>query len=182
MSLALIVINGYQVTQRKLVPVIVTLNPQTGIPNVIGKVGEVAYEPKDEEIKYFLGQFIQRVRSVPADPVLIKKNWLEAYKFLRRAASITLNAMTNDDEDSPLKKIGEQTVTVQPISVIRVANSKSFQARWTEVVYGKNGGVKEQRTMAGVFTIEVSPPEDEASVLINPLGIYISTFQWAKEL
>ena len=182
MSVSLLAINGYQVAQRKLIPVIVTINPENGAPNVLGKVGETSYEPRDEEIKYFLGQFIQRVRAVPADSVLIKKNWLDAYKFLRRAASVSLNTMVNEDSDSPFKKIGEETVTVQPISVIRVNNSSSFQARWTETVYGKTGALKEQYTMTGVFTIEVSPPTDEQTVLTNPLGIFISTFQWSKEL
>lgn len=178
----LLVVNGIQVMQRKLVPVVVTVNPETGIPNVLGRVGEGKYEPQDEEIKYFLGQFLQKVRAVPADPVLIKRNWLEAYKFLRRSAAATLNAMTNNDDTSPLKKIGEETVTIQPISVIRVGSSPSYQARWTETVYGKNGGVKEEYTMAGVFTIEIGTPTDEPSIMVNPLGIFISTFQWAKEL
>lgn len=173
---------AFQISQRKLVPVVVTVNSENGAPSVIGKVGETVYEPKDQEIKYFLSQFIQKVRAVPADQVLIKKNWLEAYKFLRRSASVSLNAMINEDPESPFKKIGEQTVTVQPISIIRVNNSASFQVRWTEAVYGKTGALEEQYTMTGVFTTEVSPPLDEETVLTNPLGIFISTFQWSKEL
>lgn len=52
--------------------------------------------------------------------MLIKQNWLKAYKFMRAEASNQLNDKTNKDEDSPLKKIGEKTVIVQPITVVRL--------------------------------------------------------------
>ena len=36
--------------------------------------------------------------------------------------------------------------------------------------------------MTAVFTVEFDVPEDEASLAVNPLGLFPSGFQWDKEL
>ena len=163
-------------------PVVIALNAKSGEPTVLGKIGEIAYKPKLQEIKYFLGEFIQKVRTVPSDPVIIKKNWLDAYRFLRREAATKLNSITNTDAGGALRHIGKQTVIVQLIAVNQVGNSNSYQTRWKESRYNKNGGLMEEYVMSGVFTIEVTTPETEEVLAINPLGIFITSFGWSREL
>lgn len=182
LCLGLFLLNVYQVTQQKVVPFIVGVNEQTGEPRVFGKVDHKPYEPREEEIRYFLSQFVQYVRAVPSDPVVIKKNWLLAYQFLRPSASTLLNNITNTDINSPLKRIGQETATAALISVTRVAGSESFQVRWKEARFTKNGAPIEDYTMTGVFTFEIDTPEDEEALLANPLGLFITNFQWNREL
>lgn len=169
-------------TQNKTVPVIVGIDKERGEPVVFGKVSEHSYQPQAQEIKYFLSQFVTLVRGVPQDPVLIKQNWLKAYAFLRHDAANVLNDVTNKDPESPLKKIGAQTVIVQPLSVVQVADGNSFQARWEESIYNQQGNPVQRYTMNGVFTIELEPPRDEKALNQNPLGLYITNFQWNREL
>lgn len=171
-----------QSLQRKVIPVIVGIDAERGEPKVIGKVSEDGYQPKIQEIKYFLSQFIGFVRSVPSDPVLIKQNWLKSYSFLQHDAANLLNDLTNKDENSPLKKIGQQTVIVKPISVVQLAGTTSYQARWEEAIYDNNGLAKERYIMNGVFTIQITTPTDETALTQNPLGIFIENFQWSREL
>ena len=182
LSLGLFILNLYQVTQQKVVPFIVGVNEQTGEPKIFGKVDQRPYEPREEEIKYFLSQFVQYVRAVPSDPVVIKKNWLLAYQFLRPQASTLLNNITNADPNSPLKRIGQETATAALISVTRVAGSESFQVRWKEARFTKNGAPIEDYTMTGVFTFEIDTPKDEEALFANPLGLFITNFQWNREL
>ena len=167
---------------RKVIPVMVGIDKERGEPVVFGPVGEQAYKPQSQEVKYFLTQFITSVRAVPTDPVLIKQSWLRAYKFLRPEAANMLNDLANKDPESPLKKIGEETVIVKPISVVQVAGSNSFQSRWEESVYSKQGSLKDRYVMNAVFTIDLDPPKTEDTLQINPLGLYIKNFQWNKEL
>lgn len=171
-----------QSLQRKVIPVIVGIDTERGEPKVIGRVSEDGYQPKIQEVKYFISQFIGFVRSVPSDPVLIKQNWLKSYAFLRHDAANLLNDLTNKDENSPLKRIGQQTVIIKPISVVQVAGTNSYQARWEETIYDNNGLAKERYVMNGVFTVEMSPPTDEAALTQNPLGLFIENFQWSREL
>ncbi len=182
MSLTLLVACLYQVRERKIIPIIVGIDKERGEPVVIGPAGENSYKPQLQEIKYFLSQFITSVRSVPTDPVLIKHQWMRAYKFLRPEASNMLNDLTNKDENSPLKRIGEQTVIIKPISVTQVSETNSFQARWEEIIYEKQGSLKERYVMTGIFTIDLDPPRTEENLLVNPLGLFIKNFQWNREL
>ena len=171
-----------QAGQRKVIPVIVGLDRARGEPVVIGPADEKGYQPQTQEIKYFLANFISLVRSVPSDPVLIKQNWLKGYQFLKPKAANALNEQANQDEKSPLKRIGQETLIVQPLSIIQVAGSRSYQARWNETVYNAQGVVTERYVMNGVFTLEIESPRDEKALSINPLGIFISNFQWNREL
>jgi type IV secretory pathway TrbF-like protein len=181
-SLTLSGLSIVQVTQNKVIPMVITVNENSGEALVLGKAGESVYKPGEAQIRYFLIQFVKFVRSVPSDPIVIKNNWLQAYKFLRSEAALTLNLITNDDESGPLKKIGEETVAIQPISVLYVEGSKSYQARWSETVFDKNGDAIDTYTMTGLFTIESEPPTTEEAVLVNPLGIFIKSFQWNRDL
>lgn len=182
LSLILAATNVYQVLSIKIHPVVITVNSETGQPKVLGKLETLTYEPKEQEIKYFIGQFIQNIRAVPADPVVIKKNWFTAYSYLKPKASNYLNQLTQKDSDGALSKIGKETVTIKPISVLRVNGSNSFQARWKELRFDVGGSLKEEYVMSGVFTIVFDTPENMDVLSTNPLGLFIEDFQWNKEL
>ncbi len=167
---------------KKEVPIIVTLDLSSGQTNVLGFAKSIKYEPRIQEIKYFLSSFINKVRAVPIDPVIIKQNWNDAYVFLKREAAIKLNNQVNTDKNNPLNNIGTETVIVEPISVNQVANSSSYQARWSETRYNKNGGLIDSYTMSGVFSLEIETPDSEAVIRVNPLGIFITNFSWSREL
>lgn len=171
-----------QALQMKVVPMVIAVDEDSGKPFVVGKPKERQYEPRLEEVRYFLSEFIKKVRSVPADPVLIKSSWLDAYLFLRQEAANTLNAMTEGDPENPLNHIGEKTVSVRPLSVVQVGEGNSYQARWKEKLYDRSGSPIEEYTMTGVFTIEFETPSTERVLQVNPLGIFIKHFQWSREL
>ncbi len=171
-----------QITQRRVIPVLVGLDKERGEPTVLGPVKESNYTPGPVELKYFLSQFIRFVRSVPADQVVIKQNWLRAYAFLRKDAAGLLNEQTNNNPDSPLKKIGKFVVNVQPLSIVAIPATDSYQVRWKETVYSAQGMKTDEYTMLGTFSVELDPPKDEQTLHENPLGLFIRTFQWNREL
>ena len=153
-----------------------------GEADFMGRANSQPYQPQLQEITFFLTHFITLVRAVPSDPVLIKRNWLNAYQFLRPKAANALNEIANQDPKSPLKRIGEETLTLQPLSVTQVAGGSSYQVRWEETAYNSHGVVIERYIMNGVFTIEVNLPDDEKVLAVNPLGVFITNFQWNREL
>ena len=171
-----------QTHQSRVIPILVGVDRENGSPTVLGSAETVAYKMGPVEIKYFLAQFIRFVRSVPSDQVVIKQNWLRAYSFLRRDAAGLLNEITNKEVDSPLKKIGRVTVTVQPLSVAQIPETNSYQMRWRETEYSSSGTKTQEYTMLGNFILELEPPKDESTLQENPLGIYITNFEWTREL
>ena len=170
------------IRQQRVIPVIVALDKESGEPTVVGPVDQKKYQPGPLEVKYFLSQFIRFVRSVPLDQVVIKQNWLRAYSFLRKEAAGLLNEMTQKDANSPLNKIGKVLVTVQPLSILQIPDTASYQMRWKETVYSSHGTKIEEYTMLSTFIIEFEPPKDEQTLQENPLGLFIKNFQWNREL
>jgi type IV secretion system protein VirB5 len=170
------------VHQQRIIPVVVALDKESGEPTVVGPVDQRKYQPGPLEIKYFLSQFIRFVRSVPLDQVVIKQNWLRAYAFMRKEAAGLLNEMTQKEADSPFNKIGKVLVSVQPLSILQIPDTSSYQLRWKETVYSSNGTKIQEYTMLATFIIEIDPPKDEQTLQENPLGVFIKNFQWNREL
>jgi type IV secretion system protein TrbF len=56
------------------------------------------YRPTDPQIAWHLARFIENVRSIAADPVIVRQNWLAAYDFVTDKGAIALNdyARAND--------------------------------------------------------------------------------------
>ena len=73
------------------------------------------YRPTDPQIAWHLARFIEEVRSIPDDPVVLRQNWLEAYNYVTDKGALALNdyARTND----PFSKIGKAQVAVDVSSV-----------------------------------------------------------------
>ena len=40
------------------------------------------YHATDPQVAWHLARFIEQVRSVPADPIVLRQNWLDAYQYV----------------------------------------------------------------------------------------------------
>jgi type IV secretory pathway TrbF-like protein len=136
------------------------------------------YRPTDPQIAWHLARFIEEVRRIPADPVVLRHDWLEAYRFVTDRGALTLNdyARTSD----PFSKVGKTQIAVDVASVVR-ASDNSFRVAWVERHYVDNALAATERWSA-ILTIVVQPPTDAERLRKNPLGIYVHAFNWSKEL
>jgi type IV secretion system protein TrbF len=137
-----------------------------------------SYEPSDAQIAAELARFIEHVRGVSIDPVVVKQSWLKAYDYATDRAAQTLNDYAR--ENDPFAKIGQRSVSVEITSVVR-ASPTSFQLRWREKVF-ENGSLAGTQSFTGVLTIVSKPPRDAATLRANPLGIYVNAISWSREL
>jgi len=136
------------------------------------------YQPNDAQIAFYLARFIEQVRSIPADAIIVRQNWLRAYDFTTQAGALALNdyARAND----PFTKVGKQQVAVEVSSVIR-ASPSSFRIAWIERRY-QDGSLAATERWSAILTVAVQPPRDADTLRKNPLGIYINAINWSKEL
>jgi len=136
------------------------------------------YRPSDPQIAFHLARFIEQVRSIPADAIIVRQNWLRAYEFTTQAGALALNeyARAND----PFAKVGKQQVAVEVSSVIR-ASPDSFRVAWTERRY-QDGSLASTERWSAILTIVVQTPRDAEKLRANPLGIYVNAINWSKEL
>lgn len=136
------------------------------------------YRPTDPQVAWHLGRFIEQVRSIPADAIIVRQNWLRAYKFTtdRGAAALNDYARAND----PFTKVGRSQIAIEVSSVIR-ASPDSFRVAWTERHY-ENGQLSSTQRWTAILTIVVQPPRDAERLKANPLGIYVNAISWSREM
>ena len=136
------------------------------------------YQPTDPQIAFHLGRFIEQVRAIPADAIIVRQNWLRAYEWTtdRGAAALNDYARAND----PFTRVGRQQVAVEVSSVIR-ASPDSFRVAWVERRY-ENGQLSTTERWTAILTIVIQPPRDAERLKSNPLGIYVNAISWSREM
>lgn len=172
LSVALI----WQSQQGRVVPYVVAVD-RLGEARAISKA-EVAYRPTDAQIAWHLGRFIDDVRSVSLDPVLMRHDWLSAYDFVTQRGAAFLGDYARSAD--PFANLGERSVSVQVTSVVR-ASDTSFQVKWTETAFdrGRQTGISH---WTGILTVIVRPPTSAEMLRKNPLGLYVDAIDWTREL
>ena len=137
-----------------------------------------AYVPTTAEMGYFLADWVTKTRSKSIDPIVIRDNWTAAYHFVAGPALGQLNDYAKVHD--PFAGAGSQAVGVEVVSVL-ARSPATYQVEWRETTYDQ-GATTSTATWTGLFTTKIQPPKTEAEVRTNPLGIYITTFQWSREL
>lgn len=139
---------------------------------------QAEYRPTDPQIAFHLARFIEAVRSLPADPIVLRQNWLRAYDFTTDKGGQALNdyARRND----PFALVGKEQVAIDVSSVIR-ASSDSFRIAWSERHY-RDGTLTETSRWSAILTVRVQTPRTPDGLRSNPLGIFIDALNWSKEL
>ena len=136
------------------------------------------YRPTDAQVAWYLARFVEDVRGVSADPVVVRQNWLRAYDFTTDKGALALNgyAQAND----PFAGVGRVQVSVDVSSVIR-ASPDSFRVAWIERRY-ENGSLSSTERWTAILTTVLQPPRTADELRRNPLGIYVTAIDWSKEL
>ncbi|WP_319798410.1 conjugal transfer protein TrbF [Nitrobacter sp.] len=166
----------WQSARGSIVPWVVEVDrlgqAQTVAPATAG------YRPTDPEIAWHLARFIEQVRGIAADPIVVRQNWLGAYDFTTDKGALALNdyARTND----PFANIGKVQVAVDISSVIR-ASPDSFRVAWSERRY-QDGNLAATERWSAILTIVIQTPRTPDALRKNPLGIYINAINWSKEM
>ena len=160
-----------------------TITPWVVEVDKLGEARAVApadgdWSPTDPQIAFHLARFIEQVRSIPADPVVLRADWLSAYDFASATGAQALNdyARTND----PFAEVGKFQVAVDVSSVIR-ASKDSFRIAWTERRY-QDGSLIERSRWSAIVTVTLQPPRTPDAITKNPLGLFVTAINWSKEL
>jgi type IV secretion system protein VirB5 len=166
----------YQGATKQVATYIVPID-RYGQPGRIELAGRT-YAPGTAEIGYFLADWVTRTRSKSIDPIVIRDNWTSAYHFVAGQGIGQLNdyAKTHD----PFANAGQQAVSVQVVSVLQRSPS-TYQVQWRETTYDQ-GATTAVGNWTGLFTLKTEPPKTEAELRSNPLGLYITAFQWSRDL
>ncbi len=178
LSLSVTLASGmiWQTGQSRIVPYVIELDAEGAARAVRQAAGD--YHPSDAQIAFHLARFIDNVRSLSTDPIIVRRNWLRAYDYATARAANTLNGYARVQD--PFARVGERTVSVEVTSVVR-ASQKSFQVRWLERIY-VNGALDRIGRWTGVLAVVIEQPGDAETLRKNPLGIYVHDINWSRDL
>lgn len=165
----------WQSTRGTVVPWVVEVN-ELGEAQVIAPADRFD-RPSDPQIAFHLARFIENVRSVPADPIVLRTDWLRAYDFTTAQGALALNDFARQND--PFARVGDEQVSIEVSSVVR-ASDDSFRIAWTERTFA-NGQLANTARWTAILTIGLQPPRTADRLRANPLGIYVHAISWSRE-
>lgn len=136
------------------------------------------YRPTDAQIAHHLARFIENVRSLSVDPVVVRQNWLAAYDYTTDKGALALNEYARAAD--PFAAIGQRSRAVEVVSIVRVSD-KTFQARWIERSY-EHGALTATSYFTALMTVVIDPPHDAETLRKNPLGLFVHGLNWSEDL
>ena len=136
------------------------------------------YQPTDPQIAFHLARFIEDVRGLPADAIVLRQDWLRAYDFTTDRGAAALNDFARHND--PFANLGKLQISVEVSSVIR-ASPSSFRVAWIQRTY-ENGSLSATERWTAILTIVIDPPRDPDRLRKNPLGVYVNAINWSKEM
>jgi type IV secretion system protein VirB5 len=178
-ALAAVVGLGVVASQAKTVPYIVQVD-KLGTVLPVARADQAA-RADTPIIRAQLAHWVTNIRSVYLDAAAEQRNVLAAYALLDQNAPafqvVNEHMKTND----PFKRAQRESVSVEVQSVLPVGGD-TWRVEWRETIRGRDGQVARQEQWSGVITTKINPPTDEATILVNPLGIYINAVSWSPRI
>ena len=160
-----------------------TVTPWVVQVDRLGQVQAVApadgsYQPTDPQIAFHLARFIEDVRGLPADAIVLRQDWLRAYDFTTDRGAAALNDFARNND--PFANLAKLQISVEVSSVIR-ASPSSFRVAWIQRTY-ENGSLSATERWTAILTVVIDPPRDADRLRKNPLGVYVNAISWSKEM
>ena len=169
----------YQSTQVKLVPYIIEVD-KLGSAVTAGLPQQIEYADA-RVVRATLAGFVSNFRSVSPDTAVQKQYIDRTYALLRTADPATEKVNAWFRANSPFNKARTATVSVEVSNVVALSN-QSYQVDWAEIERDRRGKELSTRRFRGVATVVLTPPQDEQTIRLNPIGLYLRDFDWTAQL
>jgi type IV secretion system protein VirB5 len=128
-----------------------------------------------------VGRYVWSLRTVFTDP----EAQLRLMNFVYSCTPVNTAAEKKYQElyqaNNPMEISESETVSVTVNSVLSMSE-KTWQAEWTETRYTLAGDKVSTKRFRGIFTTAIVTPSAMGEVLLNPLGIFITDFNFSEVL
>ena len=166
-------------SQSQVVPYVVKVD-KLGAAVAVDRADR-AGRPDDAVIVAQLARWVSAVRSVYVDASAQRSLVKEGYAMINRrggAFGVLNDYMRAND---PFERAKTETVSVEVESVLPISGD-SWRLEWREEVRGRDGARLTSSQYQATVNISFNPPTDEATLRMNPSGLYINAFHWARRL
>jgi len=168
---------AYSASQNKFVPYVVEVD-KLGNSVAVKKAQQTTYD-NPKVIKYSLAEFIKNFRTIYGDPVVQKDIILKSYKYLSPSYPAYNMVSSYLKDHSPFERQKKESVNVEIDSIMPI-NENTYQIDWHEIAFDKKGNKLRTDYFKASATILIVPPTTEAEIISNPIGLYITEFNFSK--
>jgi type IV secretion system protein VirB5 len=169
----------YLSTQVRLVPYIVEVD-KLGSAVMAGFPEQIEYaDPR--VIRATLAGFVSSFRSVTPDAVVQKGYIDRTYALLRASDPATEKINAWFRGRSPFDAARISTVSIEVNNIIGLSH-QTYQVDWTEFERDRRGKQTSTRRFRAIVTVTLNAPQDEATIRLNPIGLYVQDFEWTAQL
>ena len=159
-------------------PWIITVNEATGAPDP-KRASAQNYAPGDREVQYFLARFASLMWEI--DRYKTKENLIQAAAMTVDEGAAKLNSWIN--ESGVFARLHENESLTRTVTISSVTQLEKGAAivRITTLERGLNIPEKQTKWLLTLH-YKLIPPETEADILKNPLGIFIRNMTIQEDL
>ena len=169
----------YLSTQVKLVPYIVEVD-KLGTAVTAGFPQQIEYADA-RVVRSTLGNFVSSFRSITPDAVVQKQYIDRTYALLRTSDPSTEKINAWFRGNSPFERAKKNTVAIEVNNIVALS-TKTYQVDWIEFERDRKGKETGIRRFRGIATVALTAPQDEAIIRLNPIGLYVTDFDWTAQL
>lgn len=169
----------YLSTQVKLVPYIIEVDRLGNTLNA-GFPQQIEYADA-RVVRATLGNFVTNFRSITPDAVVQKQYIDRTYALLRSPDPSTQKINAWFRTNSPFEKAKTSTIAIEVNNIVALSN-QTYQIDWTEYERDRRGKETGTRRYRAIATVALNAPQDEATIRLNPIGLYIRDFDWTAQL
>lgn len=168
----------YAIKLPKTIPIVITVS-EYGEAKYVGNVSKMSYsnmKVPDIAIQYQIKRFVTNMNTITSDAQVMRQNIRDCYNMLSGDAGLKLSNILKND--NPFDKFGDIKQSILLESILQLS-PQSYQVDYIQSKITMTGVVTDRTRYRGIISIALlEPPEDKK--IENPLGIYISDFDFTK--
>ena len=168
-----------QSTKASVIPYLVEVE-SSGQVRLVGAVTEQHWELSASAKRVELERWIRNLRSLSTDERVLT----ERFAYVRTHATESANLQIDQlfEESDPWARFGEQARTVEIVSVTTLPGSaQAYRVEWREEIYSAQGVKEATEEYVGEFHLSLKPPTEAAQLEVNPLGVFVSFFDFDQK-
>ncbi|MES9995763.1 VirB8/TrbF family protein [Desulfovibrio aminophilus] len=169
--------NVIQARQVKTVPYIIEVD-RLGKSSVVTRADRASVAPQ-RLIQAEIAACVSDWRTVTADVELQQKMIERLSYFTAGSAKGVLREWYEANNPYEIAKTG-RLVHVEIRSLPLPVSSDSYRVEWLETVRSHAGVLLDSHTYEATVTIQINPPTEDAVLLRNPGGVYITSLSAGK--
>lgn len=164
-------------TDVRLVPYVVRFD--TGSAPVAVRRADTPPTPGTVVVRSQLASWIGDARSISGDPIVERTTLARVYAGVGPSAKPYLDAWYS--AHLPFATANVASVTVH-IDAVAPRGADTYEIQWTEEQRDHTGANPQTTLWEAQITAAIRPSSDLATIVRNPLGIYVTQLSWTQRV